>query len=89
MPLSSEKKLEIIKEHGESENDTGSTGVQIALLTVQIRELTEHFKIHKKDHHGRRGLVMMVSKRRSLLKYLKRTDLNGYGALIKKLDLRH
>ena len=89
MPLSNEKKLEIIKKFGESENDTGSAKVQIALLTVRIRELTEHFKIHKKDHHGRRGLVMLVSKRRSLLKYLKRIDLGNYTALIKELGLRH
>ena len=89
MPLSSEKKREIIKKYGESENDTGSAKVQIALLTVQIHELTEHFKIHKKDHHGRRGLVMMVSRRRSLLKYLRRIDLVSYVALIKELGLRH
>ena len=89
MPLTSEKKQEIIKKYGESENDTGSAKVQIALLTVRIRELTEHFKIHKKDHHGRRGLVMMVSKRRSLLKYLKRIDLGSYAVLIKELGLRH
>ncbi len=89
MPLSNEKKREIIKQYGESEKDSGSTKVQIALLTSQIRELTEHFKIHKKDHHGRRGLVMMVSKRRSLLKYMKRTDLTNYTGLIKELGLRH
>ncbi len=89
MPLASDKKAEIIKKFGESDTDSGSTKVQIALITTRIQGLTEHFKIHKKDHHGRRGLVILVSKRRSLLKYMKRSDLAGYTALIKELGLRH
>lgn len=89
MPLSSEQKSEIIKKFGDSKNDSGSAKVQIALLTVRIGELTDHFKIHKKDHHGRRGLVNLVSKRRILLKYMRRTDGTGYVALIKELGLRH
>lgn len=89
MPLSNEQKREIIKKFGDSEKDSGSTKVQIALLTMRISELTEHFKMHKKDHHGRRGLVMLVSKRRTLLKYMRRTDGTGYAVLIKELGLRH
>lgn len=71
------------------EKDTGSTRVQIALLTSRINELTGHFKQHPKDHHGRRGLLKMVGTRRRLLTYLKRTDLAGYRALIDELGLRH
>jgi small subunit ribosomal protein S15 len=88
MPLKKDQKIEIVKEFGSSDKDTGSTEVQIALLTTRIFELTEHFKIHKKDHAGRRGLLKMVGHRRRLLKYLKKTNLEGYRAILKKLNLR-
>ena len=79
-------KTEIIREFGRKEGDTGSPEVQIALLTARINELNEHLKMHKKDHHSRRGLLKMVGRRRNLLAYLK--DLEGYRALIAKLGLR-
>ncbi|MBC7623290.1 MAG: 30S ribosomal protein S15 [Aeromicrobium sp.] len=79
---------EVIAQHGRTKGDTGSPEVQVALLTNRINELTEHFKKHVKDHHGRRGLLRMVSKRRSLLDYLKRTKLETYRSLIDKLGLR-
>lgn len=88
MPLSKDKKTEIVKQYGNGDRDTGRTEVQIALLTTRIEELTEHFKDHKKDHHSRRGLLKLVGQRRRLLKYLQRRDLDGYRALIKKLGLR-
>ncbi len=88
MPLTTEKKLEIIKEFGENEKDTGTTEVQVALLTTRIVELTEHLKIYKKDHASRRGLLKLVGQRKSLLKYLKRTDIERYRSLIKRLNLR-
>ncbi len=88
MPLKKDQKIEIVKEFGSSAKDTGSTEVQIALLTTRILELTEHFKIHKKDHAGRRGLLKLVGHRRRLLKYLKKTNLEGYRAILKKLNLR-
>jgi len=88
MPLKKDQKIEIVKEFGSSEKDTGSTEVQIALLTTRILELTEHFKIHKKDHAGRRGLLKLVGQRRRLLKYLKKTNLEGYRAILKRLNLR-
>ncbi len=88
MALTKESKTEIVKEFGSNDKDTGSTEVQIALLTNRITELTDHFKTHKKDHASRRGLLKLVGKRRSLLKYLKKTDLDGYRALIEKLKLR-
>lgn len=78
----------VINEHKRGENDTGSPEVQVALLTARIVHLTEHFKIHKKDHHGRRGLLKMVNQRRSLLDYLHRKDADRYKALIAKLGLR-
>ena len=78
----------IIEEHKRGDNDTGSTEVQVALLSARIAHLTEHFKTHKKDHHSRRGLLQMVNRRRKLLDYLKRTDLNAYRALIEALNLR-
>ncbi|MDR1075820.1 MAG: 30S ribosomal protein S15 [Xanthomonadaceae bacterium] len=78
----------IIKEHQRGANDTGSPEVQVALLTGRIEQLTEHFKIHKKDHHSRRGLLQLVNQRRSLLDYLKRKDVERYKALIAKLGLR-
>lgn len=86
--ITKEKKAEIIKEFGISENDTGSSQVQIAILTHRINALNEHLKIHKKDHHSRRGLLMMVGKRNSLLKYLRNNDRDEYQKLIKRLKLR-
>lgn len=79
----------VIAKHRSSERDTGSTTVQVALLTERINSLTDHFRSHKKDHHGRRGLLMMVSRRRRLLDYLRRSDLEGYRKLINELGLRH
>ena len=78
----------VIEEHKRGANDTGSPEVQVALLTARIAQLTEHFKAHKQDHHSRRGLLMMVNRRRSLLDYLKRKDIERYKALIEKLGLR-
>lgn len=88
MSLTQERKLDIIKQFGENEQDTGSTRVQVALLTERINELTEHLRTHKKDHHSRRGLLMLVGQRRRLLNYLQRNDLDGYRALVKELGLR-
>jgi len=88
MPLAKEIKAEIIKEYGGDPKNTGSTVAQIALLTRQISDLTEHFKIHKKDHNSRRGLLRQVGQRRKLLKYLKRVDLDKYREILKNLDLR-
>ena len=79
---------QVIETHKRSENDTGSPEVQVALLTARIVQLTEHFKSHKQDHHSRRGLLMMVNRRRSLLDYLHRKDAVRYKALIEKLGLR-
>ena len=79
----------VARKFGAHQSDTGSTRVQIALLTERINYLTDHFRAHKKDHHGRRGLLMLVSRRRRLLDYLKRTDLEGYRTLIEELGLRH
>ena len=78
------QKQEIIAKYGRKEGDTGSPEVQIALLTGRIQELTEHLKVHKKDHHSRRGLLMMVGQRRSLLDYLKKTDIERYRAIVEK-----
>ena len=88
MSLSTEAKAKIVAEFGRGENDTGSTEVQVALLTAQINHLQGHFKEHIHDHHSRRGLLRMVSARRKLLAYLKRTENDRYAALIKKLGLR-
>jgi small subunit ribosomal protein S15 len=82
------EKKEIVKGFGKNNTDTGSTKVQVALLTKKINELSEHFKIHKKDHHSRRGLLGMINNRRKLLKYLKGKNEEGYQELIKKLGLR-
>ena len=82
------EKKEIAKDFGKNNTDTGSTEVQVALLTKKINELSEHFKIHKKDHHSRRGLLGMINNRRKLLKYLKGKNEKGYQELIKKLGLR-
>ena len=81
-------KLEIIKKYGRSEGDTGSPEVQVALLTERINALQEHFKVHKKDHHSRRGLLKMVGQRRGLLNYLSKQDIERYRALVKELGLR-
>jgi small subunit ribosomal protein S15 len=81
-------KAEIVKTHARGGHDTGSPEVQVALLTARINELTPHFKTHMKDHHGRRGLLKMVNRRKSLLAYLKNTDAERYTALIHKLGLR-
>ncbi len=86
--LTVEDKKEIIEKYGKDENDTGSTRVQIALLTSRITYLTEHFKTHKHDHHSRRGLMKLVGSRRDLLNYLKRKNVTGYRELIKELGLR-
>jgi small subunit ribosomal protein S15 len=86
--LTAEAKREIVTRHGRGENDTGSTEVQVALLTARINELTEHLRAHSKDHHSRRGLLMLVGKRRRLLQYLQRTDIDRYRQLIQELGLR-
>ena len=83
------EKQAVVEKHRAHESDTGSTRVQVALLTERINALTDHFKGHPKDHHGRRGLLKMVGTRRRLLTYLKRTNLEGYRALIEELGLRH
>jgi small subunit ribosomal protein S15 len=82
-------KNDIVKKYQLHENDRGSAPVQIALLTARINDLTEHFRAHPKDHHSRRGLLMMVGKRRRLLEYLRKTDLERYRTLIDDLGLRH
>ena len=88
MSVTAEKKQKLIKEHARGSDDTGSPEVQVAILTERIVNLTEHFKTHAKDNHSRRGLLMLVNKRRSLLDYLKRKDVQRYSDLITKLGLR-
>ena len=88
MSVTAEKKQEIIKDNAQAKGDTGSPEVQVAILTERIRNLTEHFKSNHTDNHSRRGLLMMVNKRRNLLAYLKKTDVERYNALIQKLGLR-
>jgi len=88
MAISKEEKQAIIKEYATHEGDTGSPEVQVAVLTPDINRLNEHLKVHKHDHHSRRGLLKMVGKRRNLLKYLSNKDINRYGALIARLGLR-
>ncbi len=88
MSLTKEAKLELIRKHGANESDTGSTNVQVAMLTQRINELTEHLRTHPKDHYSRRGLLKLVGRRRRFLNYLQRNDLEGYRALIKELGLR-
>ena len=88
MPISKEEKQEIVKKFGNNDQDTGSPEVQIAILTLRIRELTDHVKVHKKDNHTRRGLVQLVSKRKRLLKYLVRQNVDSYVNLIKELGIR-
>ncbi|WP_392560620.1 30S ribosomal protein S15 [Orbus mooreae] len=88
MSLSTEDKAKLVAEYGRGTNDTGSTEVQVALLTARINDLQGHFSEHKKDHHSRRGLLRMVSSRRKLLDYLKQSDVDRYNQLIQKLGLR-
>jgi len=88
MAMSAEIKKQIVEEYGKNPNDTGSTEVQVALLTWRINDLTPHFKEHKKDHHSRQGLIRMVNARRKLLDYLKAKDVERYRDLIKRLGLR-
>lgn len=88
MTLTKENKAELVRKYGRKDGDTGSTEVQVALLTERINELTEHLREHGKDHHSRRGLLMLVGKRRRLLRYLERTDLERYRALVADLGLR-
>jgi small subunit ribosomal protein S15 len=88
MTLTQERKAELTKQFGTDERDTGNTRVQVALLTERINELTGHLRTHKKDHHSRRGLLMLVGRRRRLLNYLQRHDLDGYRELIRELGLR-
>ena len=88
MSLTQEKKQELIQKFGRSDGDTGSAEVQVALLTERINELTEHLRSHRKDHHSRRGLLMLVGKRRRLLRYLERADLERYRQVVSDLGLR-
>ncbi|MCM1129527.1 MAG: 30S ribosomal protein S15 [Alistipes senegalensis] len=88
MALAKENKAAIVAENARSSNDTGSPEVQVALLTARINDLQDHFRTHKKDHHSRRGLLMMVNRRRNLLNYLRKKDANRYRELIGKLGLR-
>ena len=88
MSITAERKTEVIKQFATGKDDTGSPEVQVAILTDRINALTEHFKTHKKDHHSRRGLLIMVGRRRSLLDYLKRKDSARYSEVISKLGLR-
>lgn len=88
MALTKERKDEIVKEYATHEGDTGSPEVQIALLTARITELTEHFRSHKHDHHSRRGLMLLIGKRKRLLSYLQKENIERYRELIKRLGLR-
>jgi small subunit ribosomal protein S15 len=89
MSVTSDRKRELVGKFGRSENDTGSAEVQVALLTERINELTEHLRTHTKDHHSRRGLLMLVGKRRRLLRYLESSDVERYRSLVSELGLRH
>ena len=86
--MTAERKQEIINQYRRDEKDTGSSEVQIALLTERINDLTEHLKVHQKDNHSRRGLLKMIGKRRNLLNYLAKKDINRYREIVKKLNLR-
>jgi small subunit ribosomal protein S15 len=88
MTLTQERKAELVQRFGDDARDTGNTRVQVALLTERLNELTGHLRTHSKDHHSRRGLLMLVGRRRRLLNYLQRTNLNGYRELIRELGLR-
>lgn len=86
--MTKERKQELIRTYGKAENDTGSPEVQIAILSERISELTEHLKSHQKDHHSRRGMLMLIGRRRGLLNYLKSKDIDAYRELIQKLGIR-
>jgi small subunit ribosomal protein S15 len=88
MTVTQDRKRELVEQFGSSPGDTGKTEVQVALLTERINALTEHLRVHSKDHHSRRGLLMLVGRRRRFLNYLQRTDLDRYRALIRELGLR-
>jgi small subunit ribosomal protein S15 len=88
MALTQERKQELVSRFGDNDQDTGNTRVQVALLTERINELTDHLRSNAKDHHSRRGLLMLVGRRRRLLNYFQKNDLEGYRALIKELGLR-
>jgi small subunit ribosomal protein S15 len=88
MTITAQRKRDLVSRFGRSESDTGATQVQIALLTDRINDLTEHLRGHSKDHHSRRGLLKMVGRRRRLLRYLQRSDLDGYRTLVRELGLR-
>jgi small subunit ribosomal protein S15 len=88
MSITAEEKAELVQRFGKDENDTGATQVQVALLTHRINHLTEHLRTHKHDHHSRRGLLMLVGRRRRFLNYLQKNDLEGYRSLIRELGLR-
>ena len=88
MPLTKDKKQELVGKHGRQDKDTGSPEVQVAMLTERINELTEHLRTHTKDHHSRVGLLKMVGRRRRLLRYLERNDLERYRSLVSELGLR-
>ena len=88
LSITKERTAELIKEYGKGEGDSGSVEVQVAIMTERIRNLTEHLKVHKKDHHSRRGLLKMVGQRRNMLAYLKENDLERYRTLIARLGLR-
>jgi small subunit ribosomal protein S15 len=88
MALTQERKAEIVSQFGENAEDTGNTRVQVALLTQRINDLNTHLREHRKDHHSRRGLLMLVGQRRRLLNYMRRSDLEGYRSLIRELGLR-
>jgi small subunit ribosomal protein S15 len=88
MPLTQERKQELIAKFGDNETDTGKTEVQVAMLTERINELTDHLRTHRKDHHSRRGLLMLVGRRRRFLNYLQRKDLERYRSIIRELGLR-
>ena len=88
LSVSKERVAELMKEYGKGENDSGSAEVQVAILTERIRNLTEHLKVHKKDNHTRRGLMMLIGKRRGMLKYIKDRNIDEYRSLIKRLGIR-
>ena len=88
LSITKERTAELVKEFGKGEGDSGSAAVQVAILSERIRNLTEHLKSHKKDNHTRRGLMMLIGKRRGLLKYIKNRDINEYRELIKRLGIR-
>lgn len=88
MSMTAEKKLDVVRKFGKDEQDTGSSNVQVALLTARIDELSQHLQTHKKDHHGRRGLLKMVGRRKRLLTYIERDNYEGYKDLIASLGLR-